>query len=57
MIKWIVIHSVSIYAGKEDIDLHGILVRIAYVQNACTEGGGYKSNIWSADLSLRSHYV
>ena len=43
------------------MDLHDILVWIAYVQNACTEvtwrGSGFKSNIWVVDLSLRAHYV
>ena len=37
MIKWIVLYSVSTYAGKVDMNLHDILVCIAYVQNACTE--------------------
>ena len=35
VIKWIVLYSVSIYAGKVDMDLHDILVWIAYVHNAC----------------------
>ena len=37
MIKWIVLYSVSTYAGKVDMDLHDILVWIAYVQNDCTD--------------------
>ena len=37
MIKWIFSYSVSIYVGKADMDLHDILVTIAYLQNACTE--------------------
>ena len=33
----LVLYSVSIFAGKVDMDLHDILVWIAYVQNVCTE--------------------